>query len=242
MASDLKKEMIGIGLFGLFIFLFVSLISYHPFDPSFNTLASGPADNLCGKAGSYTADLLMQIFGMMSYGLTLCTLFFSLLYIKKKEIKNALFVAGGIVLCFLSLSVLLQTLVGTISFSHVALPFSGMLGLLLEKALFNAFNYFGSILLELLLLAISLFLMVQVPLVSMIHGKLQKKEGPEPDKDIKIIQAPKPEKKEEKKAAVQESFEFLKDVGPYKLPPPSLLDAMDKKEVKVDREDRKSVV
>ncbi|HAR97000.1 MAG TPA: cell division protein FtsK [Deltaproteobacteria bacterium] len=236
MSNDLKKEMIGIGLLGLFAFLFVSLISYRPFDPSFNTLASGPAGNLCGKAGSYTADLLMQIFGLMSYGIVLCALFFSVLYIKKREITNALFLSGGIVLCFLSLSVLLQTLVGTISISRVALPFSGMLGLLLEKALFNVFNRFGSILVELFLLAISLFLIVQVPLVSAIHGKLQKKEHTQPDKDIKIVQAPKPEKKEEKKVAVQESFEFLKDVGPYKLPPASLLDAMDHKEVKVDRE------
>lgn len=237
MASDLKKEMIGIGLFGFFIFLFVSLISYHPFDPSFNTLASGPASNLCGKAGSYAADLLMQIFGMMSYGLTFCALVFSLLYIKKKEINNALLVAGGIVLLFLSVSALLQTLVGAITFSHVVIPFSGMLGLLLEKALSNAFNYFGSILVELLLLAISLFLIVQVPLVSIVQQKLQKREGDaEPDKDIRIIQAPKSEKKEEKKAVVQESFDFLKDIGPYKLPPASLLDDTDKKEVKVDRE------
>jgi S-DNA-T family DNA segregation ATPase FtsK/SpoIIIE len=237
MTSALKKEMIGTGLFGLFIFLFVSLISYHPFDPSFNTLASGPASNLCGKAGSYAADLLMQVFGMMSYGLTLCALIFSLLYIKKRDINNALLVAGGIVLFFLSVSALLQSLVGTITFSHVALPFSGMLGLLLEKALFNVFNYFGSILVELLLLAISLFLIVQVPLVSIVQQKLQKKEeGVEPDKDIRIIQAPKPEKREEKKAVVQESFDFLKDIGPYKLPPASLLDNTDRKEVKVDRE------
>lgn len=239
MASELKKEMIGIGLFGLFIFLFVSLISYHPFDPSFNTLASGPASNFCGKAGSYAADLLMQAFGMMSYGLVLCTLVFSLLYIKKKEIKNALLVAGGIVLLFLSMSAFLQTLVGTISFSHVPLPFSGMLGLVLEKALFNVFNYFGSLLVEFLLLAISLFLIVQVPLVSVLQQKLQKKEKEndrEPDRGIRIVQAPKPEKKEEKKEVVQESFDFLKDIGPYKLPSPSLLDAMDKKEVKVDRE------
>lgn len=236
MSSDLKKEMIGIGLFGLFIFMFVSLISYHPFDPSFNTLASGPVSNLCGRAGSYAADLLIQVFGMTSYGLTLCVLVFSLFSIRKREIDNALFVAGGIVLLFLSVSTLLQTLVGTISFSRVSLPFSGMLGLLLEKALLNVFNYFGSILVELLLLAISLFLIVQAPLLSIVQEKLQNKAGPEPGKDIRIIQAAKPEKKEEKKEAVQESFDFLKDIGPYKLPPASLLDTIDKREIKIDRE------
>ena len=37
MSEEIKKEIIGIGLLGLFLFLFVSLLSYHPFDPSLNT-------------------------------------------------------------------------------------------------------------------------------------------------------------------------------------------------------------
>ena len=58
MSPELKKEMLGVGLLGLFLFLLVSLISYHPFDPSLNALASGGAKNWCGKVGSYISDIL----------------------------------------------------------------------------------------------------------------------------------------------------------------------------------------
>ena len=78
MSKDLKKEVVGIGLGGLFLFLLLSLLSYYPFDPSLNTVASGPARNLCGKAGSYIADLLIQLFGMKAYLTVLVSLFFAL--------------------------------------------------------------------------------------------------------------------------------------------------------------------
>ena len=84
MSGDLKKEILGIGLAGVFLFLFVSLLSYHPFDPSFNTITEGAAKNLCGKVGSYISDLFVQIFGMMSYLLCGIALFFSVFHMRKK--------------------------------------------------------------------------------------------------------------------------------------------------------------
>jgi S-DNA-T family DNA segregation ATPase FtsK/SpoIIIE len=55
-------------------------------------------------------------------------------------------------------------------------------------------------------------------------------------KGIKVTTEEKKEEPKTEKKAVQESFEFLKDIGPYKLPPVTLLDAVEKKEVKVDKE------
>ena len=43
MSDELRKEIIGIGLAGLFLFIFVSLLSYYPFDPSLNSVAAGGA-------------------------------------------------------------------------------------------------------------------------------------------------------------------------------------------------------
>jgi S-DNA-T family DNA segregation ATPase FtsK/SpoIIIE len=58
------------GLVSLFagLFIVLSLISFHPQDPSWN-LATGAtrAHNLTGKAGSYTADLCFQLFGLCSF-------------------------------------------------------------------------------------------------------------------------------------------------------------------------------
>lgn len=46
------------------ILLFALLLgSYHPSDPSMNTAAAGPARNLLGTAGAWTADGLLTLFG-----------------------------------------------------------------------------------------------------------------------------------------------------------------------------------
>lgn len=235
MSGELKKEILGIGLLGLFIFLLVSLLSYHPFDPSFNTLAGGTVKNLCGKVGSYISDLLIQIFGMMSYLLPAFTLLFSAFYLKKKQPPYPLVLSSGLVLLFLSLSLLLEMIVGRIQLRGVGIPFSGFLGLLLEKTLVNLFSNFGSYLISIILFLISLFLIVQAPLLSIIEERVMRKRSVERRKEIKVTEEHKEEPKIEKKV-VQESFDFFKDIGPYKLPPVSLLDPVEKKEVRVDKE------
>jgi len=235
MSGEFKKEILGIGLLGLFIFLFVSLLTYHPLDPSFNTLTEGAAKNLCGKVGSYITDILIQLFGMASYFLPAVTLMFSLFYLRKKDPPHILVLSSGLVLLFLSMSVILQLMVGRLHIRGVAIPFSGFLGVLLEKTLVNLFSYFGSYLISIILFLISIFLIVQAPMLSLIEMRISRRKSVEQRKEIKVAEEKQPEPKAEKKA-VQESFEFFKDVGPYKLPSVSLLDAIEKKEVKIDKE------
>ncbi|MBA4418233.1 MAG: cell division protein FtsK [Syntrophus sp. (in: bacteria)] len=237
MSGDLKKEILGIGLSGIFIFLMVSLLSYHPFDPSFNTVTEGVAKNLCGKVGSYMSDLFMQIFGIMSYLLSAFLLLFAAFYVRKKEPPHPLILASGLVLFFLSFSALLQIMVGKVKLGGIAMPFSGFLGSLLERTLVALFSYFGSILIAVILLLISLFLIIQAPLLSVIEKGIARRKPLERRKEIKVTEEKKaePPKKEEKKP-VQESFEFFHEIGPYKLPPVSLLDAVERKEVKIDKE------
>jgi S-DNA-T family DNA segregation ATPase FtsK/SpoIIIE len=134
---------------------------------------------------------------------------------------------------------LLQILIGKVQVKGVALPFSGLLGAVLERALLYVFNYFGSILISILLFIISLFLIIQAPLVSVIERNVARKKSVERTKEIKVIEEPKPEpkpKEERKVPHVQESFEFVKEIGPYKVPPHSLLDEVEKREIKVDKE------
>lgn len=47
--------------------LWVSLFSYDPGDPSWNTLVQGPIHNQCGVVGSYVADILRQMWGVSAY-------------------------------------------------------------------------------------------------------------------------------------------------------------------------------
>ena len=188
MSGDLKKEVLGVGLAGIFIFLFVSLLSYHPFDPSLNTVTGGAAKNLCGRAGSYIADFFVQLFGMMSYLLCFFTLLFSLFYIRKKEPPHPLVLAGGLTLFFLSSSALFQIMIGKITISGVGVPFGGLLGSLLERALVALFSFFGSILIAVILLLISLFLIIQAPLLTIIEKNLARRKPLERRKEIKVTE------------------------------------------------------
>ena len=70
------------------------------------------------------------------------------------------------------------------------IPFSGLLGLLLKRGLVHVFSYFGSLLLSSVLFLISLFLVVQVPFLSIIeaHMKRKKPVGEETPKPIRVVE------------------------------------------------------
>jgi S-DNA-T family DNA segregation ATPase FtsK/SpoIIIE len=236
MSGDLKKEIVGVGLIGLFVFFLVSLITYHPFDPSLNTVTEGVARNLCGKVGSYIADILIQLFGLTSYLLPAVTLLFGVFYVRKKDPPHPIFLAAGLVLFFLALSSLLQLSIGKVHLRGVLIPFSGFLGAFLERMLVKFFNYFGGYLITVVLLLISLFLIIQAPILSIVEKGIARRKPLERRKAIKVTEEKREEPKPVEKKPVQETFEFFKDIGPYKVPDLGLLDEVEKKEFKVDKE------
>ena len=205
----MKKEILGVGLLGVFLFLLVSLISYYPLGPT--------SQNLCGKAGFHLADTLVLVFGMMSYLLTAFILLFALFYLKKKDPPNIIIFSSGLALFFISLSTLLQIIVGKIDMRSVSINFSGLLGFLLDRTLINFFGDFGGILICVILLFISFFLIIQAPIVTILEERLARKKTVERRKEIKVTTEEKKEAPKEEKKPVQESFEFFKEIGPYKL-------------------------
>ena len=64
----MRKEIIGILLFFLVIFTLISLVSYHPADPSIHTAkASGHVHNLFGLFGAHVAGFLVGLFGLGAF-------------------------------------------------------------------------------------------------------------------------------------------------------------------------------
>src|SRR5579871_5732215 len=62
------NEAAGFVFLAIALFFLISLISYHPLDPSLNTSTSSPkVANLAGPAGSYLSDFLLQSFGIAAY-------------------------------------------------------------------------------------------------------------------------------------------------------------------------------
>ena len=71
-------ELSGLLIATLCIFVFISIISHSPFDPSINNLNSSEVTNLGGYAGANISDLLLQLFGYFS--LLICPVLISWSY------------------------------------------------------------------------------------------------------------------------------------------------------------------
>ena len=59
-------ELSGLLIATLCIFVFISVISHSPFDPSINNLNTSEVTNLGGNARANISDLLLQLFGYFS--------------------------------------------------------------------------------------------------------------------------------------------------------------------------------
>jgi S-DNA-T family DNA segregation ATPase FtsK/SpoIIIE len=54
-----KRDILGIVFLGTGLFLALSLASFHPTDPSFNSIGQGiKVANYCGYVGSFLSDIL----------------------------------------------------------------------------------------------------------------------------------------------------------------------------------------
>ena len=98
-------EISGLVFFGLAILIFGTLISYSPLDPSLNNITDQDTHNIFGNVGASIADLLIQIFGSLSYVLLLFLLAWSyrLIIFKKLPYFAVNLFSGFISLLFLNL-------------------------------------------------------------------------------------------------------------------------------------------
>jgi S-DNA-T family DNA segregation ATPase FtsK/SpoIIIE len=67
LAASLRRrgrQLVGLVLLAAGLALALGLVSFDPGDPSFNRATADPAQNLLGRPGAYTADLLLQTIGI----------------------------------------------------------------------------------------------------------------------------------------------------------------------------------
>ena len=79
-------EVLGLALILLSIFVLGCLLTYSPEDPNFIVQNENEVKNIFGLRGSYTADLILQSFGLISFLLPFTFLFNAIIIIKSKEI------------------------------------------------------------------------------------------------------------------------------------------------------------
>ena len=81
------------------LFVFISLVSYNPFDPSWNTVAATvKPSNLTGRLGATLADLFLQTFGIGAFAIPALVLLMGWKWIRSSTISNPFAKALGAVL------------------------------------------------------------------------------------------------------------------------------------------------
>ncbi len=151
------NEATGLVLFFVGCFLWLSLLSYQAQDPSWNTAASsGKPLNLTGYAGSYVADVLLQVLGLAAFALPILAFLMAWKWIRSDAVEAPGAKLIGSVLFLASVSAVL-------SFSawHLfdgTIPAGGALGMLVADYLLASFNTAGAVLLDITTLVVSLYL------------------------------------------------------------------------------------
>ncbi len=159
--QKLKKEMKGLalGAFGLFIFL--SLISFHADDPSFNSYSSlETARNFGGIVGADIADLLWQQgFGFAAFviPLALCTFAYKLLRFKEISWRYYNWIALGVLL--IALSTLFAFFKGQTVIFGQQVSTGGWLGSITAELTRNLLGTPGAFLVLLTLLAVAIIVL-----------------------------------------------------------------------------------
>lgn len=150
-----RRDIFGLCWLGMALFLLLALISYHPSDPSFNSLGRlRVVHNYCGYFGSFLADLLLQFFGLAAYLLPLGALRVSLRHFlgSAKQIK-----LGWTLLSLATMASLLALYAKSLSLFGAQIAAGGLLGVVITHSLVSVFNPIGS---ALILWCLALILLV----------------------------------------------------------------------------------
>ncbi|MGQ9646928.1 MAG: DNA translocase FtsK [Thermodesulfobacteriota bacterium] len=170
--EKLKREIVGILLIALGIFLFMSLVTFDPADPSLFSYTSSKAKeihNWMGAVGSYVAGLLFHAFGLPSFLIPFVLGIYALSFIFQWEWKYPLIKGVGWGIFLLATSSLFGLWLKPLRIYHHDLLVGGFVGELCSKALVRYFNPPGAAVLLWLILIIAFVLGTGISFISMVH-------------------------------------------------------------------------
>lgn len=145
--EKLKREIVGIVLIALAVFLFLSLISYNPADPSFFSYTSQKTKaivNWMGIVGAYISGLLFQGFGFPSFLIPFVLGLYAIGFILRWEWKYPLIKLGGWGIILLTTSSLFSLWMKPLRIYTQDLLAGGFLGEILSRNLVRYFNLPGA--------------------------------------------------------------------------------------------------
>jgi len=248
----MRKEILGVVLSFALIFTAVSLLSYHPSDPSINhAVASGKVQNVFGPVGAHVAGFLIYLFGVGAFWIPI-VLFLTTLYILKQYSRGVicLTVAGGLLLTVVT-GALLSGFRTDYQLFGRRFSSGGVVGIPLADTVGKYGGTTGGLIFLLAIWTIAFIMTTRVSLIAMSKWLTRMCTGiltrggtawiiwrerrskakrrteasykmPRKKVDVKVIK-PAPKQTKEIRARKQEVFEFMDAEKQFKLPPINLL-------------------
>jgi S-DNA-T family DNA segregation ATPase FtsK/SpoIIIE len=155
------NEMLGLVVLVAAGLLLLSLISYTPSDPSFNTVGGGaglhPAHNWTGLVGAYFSDLLLQTFGVAVLFVPLVLVRLGVSWMRSRAVGSGAAKTAGLALWLVFAPAAIALLPERWMWRQ-ALPICGVAGRVLSDTLIHFVNFPGAIILCSLMVALSIYL------------------------------------------------------------------------------------
>ena len=170
--EKLKHEIIGILLIAIAVFLFLSLVSYHPMDPSFFSYSSSKIKeihNWMGIVGAYLSGLLFQAFGFPSFLISFVLVVFAFSFILRWEWKYLTLKITGWAVILITLSSFFGLWLSPFRISHQDLLMGGFIGEIFARNLVYYFNRPGATVLLLVVLILSFVLGTGISFIALVN-------------------------------------------------------------------------
>jgi S-DNA-T family DNA segregation ATPase FtsK/SpoIIIE len=155
------NELIGFLMCVSALLLFLALISYSPLDPSWNSASvltgSHAARNWIGVVGAFTADMLLQFFGVGAFLLIIFPAMLGIRWFRSMKVQSPLAKSLGGVWLVMFVPAMLALLPGQMRWMHV-IPIEGLLGRVIGDVMIHYLNLTGAYIVCATLLAVSLYL------------------------------------------------------------------------------------
>jgi S-DNA-T family DNA segregation ATPase FtsK/SpoIIIE len=151
------NELVGVSLIAMAGLLVLSLVSYRPTDPSFNTVGASVAHNWAGILGATLSDLLFQFEGFAAFCLPLMLGLLGLSWIRSRVIGAPKSKVAGFALFLFVTPAIFGLLPGHVHWLG-AIPVEGVWGRILVDGMTAVLNYPGTCVLVATLLLIAVLL------------------------------------------------------------------------------------
>jgi len=155
------NELIGFLMCVSALLLLLALVSYSPLDPSWNSASvltgSHSARNWIGIVGAYTADAVLQFFGIGAFLLVIFPAMLGVRWFRSMKVQSPMAKSLGGIWLVMFVPAMLALLPGHLRWTHV-IPIEGLLGRVVGDFLIHYLNLVGAYIVCATVLAVALYL------------------------------------------------------------------------------------